>query len=196
MESLFQGSPCEMLPVGKAGSDGSVSSNRTTLQPEPKPATLHTKVFTSKLWREALYLESLDLVNHHTMVVDLRDGSSDQEYLLEVVDNGFGFLALWACVNLRSRRVFNPKGLINKDKVFGWLGLCTQPTPREVDSGVEKVKALGDNGVMSGSRVRIVWMEVGGGVVRARVVSRVVVKVMLIGFWVEELALDAMMIKE
>ncbi|GJU76971.1 hypothetical protein Tco_1274041 [Tanacetum coccineum] len=47
--------------------------------------------------------------------------------------------------------------------------------------GVEKVKALGANGVMSGSRVRVVWMEVGGGVVRARVVSSVVVKVVLIG---------------
>ncbi|GKA06278.1 hypothetical protein Tco_0685502 [Tanacetum coccineum] len=79
---------------------------------------------------------------------------------------------------------------------------------------------------MSGSRVRVVWMEVGGGVVRARVVSSMVVKVVLIGwevfekwfwmgelsledmsmksvlgiffggFWVKELALDAMMIKE
>ncbi|GKE25735.1 hypothetical protein Tco_1441119, partial [Tanacetum coccineum] len=61
----------------------------------------------------------------------------------------------------------------------GWLGLCTQPTPREVDR-VEKVKALGANGVMSGSRVRVVWMEVGARVVRERVVSRVVVKVVLI----------------
>nr|GEV14501.1 copia protein [Tanacetum cinerariifolium] len=39
---------------------------------------------------------------------------------------------------------------------------------------VEKVKALGANGDMSGSRVRVVWVEVGGGIVRARVVSRVV----------------------
>ncbi|GJR92031.1 hypothetical protein Tco_0216042 [Tanacetum coccineum] len=90
---------------------------------------------------------------------------------------------------------------------------------------VEKVKVLGANGVMSSSRVRVVWMEVGGGIMRARVVSRVVVKVVLMvlsgcvvfkrwfwigdlsleetsmksvrgiffgGFWVEELALDAM----
>ncbi|GKC07135.1 hypothetical protein Tco_0998745 [Tanacetum coccineum] len=108
---------------------------------------------------------------------------------------------------------------------YEWLGLCTQPTPREIDR-VEKVKALGANRVMSESRVRVVWMEVGGGVVRARVVSSVVVKFVLIGwelferwfwmgelsledmsmksvlgiffrgFWVEELALDAMMIKE
>ncbi|GJV54767.1 putative reverse transcriptase domain-containing protein [Tanacetum coccineum] len=60
---------------------------------------------------------------------------------------------------------------------------------------LEKVKALGANGVMSGSRVRVVWMEFSGGVVRARVVSSVVVKVVLIGWEVEELALDAMMIK-
>ncbi|GKC15200.1 hypothetical protein Tco_1011982 [Tanacetum coccineum] len=58
-------------------------------------------------------------------------------------------------------------------------------------SGVEKIKSLGANSVMSGSRLRVIWMEVGGGVVRARVVSSVVVKVVLIGFWVEELALEA-----
>nr|GFB46936.1 hypothetical protein [Tanacetum cinerariifolium] len=57
---------------------------------------------------------------------------------------------------------------------------------------LEKVKVLEANGDMSGSRVRVVWMELGGGVVRARVVFRVVVKVVLIGFSVEELALDAM----
>ncbi|GKA60102.1 hypothetical protein Tco_0759415 [Tanacetum coccineum] len=78
---------------------------------------------------------------------------------------------------------------------------------------------------MSGSKVGVVWMEVGGEIMRARVVSRVVVKVVLMvlsgwevferwfwmgelsleemlmksvrgiffgGFWVEELALDAM----
>ncbi|GKB88221.1 hypothetical protein Tco_0960493, partial [Tanacetum coccineum] len=148
----------------------------------------------------------------------------EPHFISEVVDNGFGSLAMWACVNLRSRRVFNPKGLIKRggdggrrNKAFmhmlcildslldvlfkcvklvkfllymvsshGWLGLCTQPTHREVDRWeIENVKALGANGVMSGSRVRVVWMEVGGGVVRARVVSRVVFKV-------EELALEAM----
>ncbi|GJZ78347.1 hypothetical protein Tco_0643019 [Tanacetum coccineum] len=66
----------------------------------------------------------------------------------------------------------------------GWLGSSTQPTPREVDSGefggVEKVRALGVNGVMSGSRVRVVWMEVGGGVVSARVVLRVVLGFVLV----------------
>ncbi|GJX75675.1 hypothetical protein Tco_0322486 [Tanacetum coccineum] len=35
-------------------------------------------------------------------------------------------------------------------------------------------EVLGDNGDKSGSRVGVVWMEVGGGIVRARVVSRVV----------------------
>ncbi|GKD72105.1 hypothetical protein Tco_1330387 [Tanacetum coccineum] len=83
--------------------------------------------------------------------------------------------------------VFNPKGLIKRDKV-------------------EKVKALGANGVMSASRVRVVWMEVGSGIIRARVVSRVVlglvmrvVLVMLRGweafvrwFWMGELSLEEM----
>nr|GEV41495.1 hypothetical protein [Tanacetum cinerariifolium] len=64
----------------------------------------------------------------------------EPHFILEVVNNGFGSLAMWACVNLRSRRVFNRKGLIKRDN--------------------EKVKALGDNGVMSGSKVRTVWMEV------------------------------------
>nr|GEW40265.1 hypothetical protein [Tanacetum cinerariifolium] len=108
----------------------------------------------------------------------------------------------------------------------GWLGMCTQHTPREVDRWeIEKVKAPGANGVKSGSRVRVVWMEVSGGVVRARVVSIVVVKIVLIGwevfkrwfwmgedsledmsmksvrgilfgeFWVEELALEAMEVR-
>ncbi|GKB52140.1 hypothetical protein Tco_0902893 [Tanacetum coccineum] len=75
------------------------------------------------------------------------------------------------------------------------LGLYTQPTPREVDrweswfkgcgsndelGKVEKVKALGANGVMSGSRLRVVWMEVGGGIMKARVVSRVMLGFILV----------------
>ncbi|GJU52904.1 retrovirus-related pol polyprotein from transposon TNT 1-94 [Tanacetum coccineum] len=51
-------------------------------------------------------------------------------------------------------------------------------------------------------RVRVVWMEVGGGVVRAKVVSSVVVKVVLIGwevferwFWMGELSLEDMSMK-
>ncbi|GJT67214.1 hypothetical protein Tco_1018694 [Tanacetum coccineum] len=97
-----------------------------------------------------------------------------QEIWLHVVDNGFDSLAMWACVNLRSRGVFNLRGLIKRDKdvddggrrdkailhklcildglldvlvkgvklvkillnlvsSHGWLGLSTQPTPREVD---------------------------------------------------------------
>nr|GEV53853.1 hypothetical protein [Tanacetum cinerariifolium] len=133
----------------------------------------------------------------------------EPHFILKVVDNGFGSLAVWACVNLRSRRVLDLKRLIKRGKgarwrefcskwsfldilfkcvelvkflmylvsSHGWLGLSTQPTPREVNrelGGVEKVKALGANGVICGSRVRVVWMEVGGGVVSARVVSRVV----------------------
>ncbi|GJS37555.1 hypothetical protein Tco_0535937 [Tanacetum coccineum] len=94
----------------------------------------------------------------------------------------------------------------------GWLGLSTQPTPKELDRWeswfrvheLEKVKALGANGDMSDSRVGVVWMEVVGGIERARVVSRVMgelsLEEMLMksvrgiffgGFWVEELALEA-----
>ncbi|GKF21508.1 hypothetical protein Tco_0070146 [Tanacetum coccineum] len=62
---------------------------------------------------------------------------------------------------------------------------------------------------MSGSRARVVWMEVGGGIVRARVVSRVVfglvMKVVLMvlsgwevlvrWFWMGELSLEEMSMK-
>ncbi|GJR99080.1 hypothetical protein Tco_0315589 [Tanacetum coccineum] len=48
----------------------------------------------------------------------------------------------------------------------GRLGLSTQYTPREVD----RDEVLGDNGDNSGSRVGVVWMEVGGGIVKARVI--------------------------
>ncbi|GJU44783.1 hypothetical protein Tco_1202049 [Tanacetum coccineum] len=71
----------------------------------------------------------------------------------------------------------------------GWLGLSTQPTPREVDRWeswfkvheLEKVKALRANGDMSGSRVGVVWMEVDGGIVREKVVSRVVLGLVVMG---------------
>nr|GFB21045.1 hypothetical protein [Tanacetum cinerariifolium] len=39
-----------------------------------------------------------------------------------------------------------------------------------------EVKALGANGEVSGSRVRVVWMVVDGGNIRARLVSREVAK--------------------
>ncbi|GJY08515.1 hypothetical protein Tco_0375569 [Tanacetum coccineum] len=55
--------------------------------------------------------------------------------------------------------------------------------------GVEKVKALGANGDVSGSRVRVVWMVVDGGNVRARLVFNVVVE--RLRSIVEELALEA-----
>ncbi|GJY92437.1 DEAD-box ATP-dependent RNA helicase 6-like protein, partial [Tanacetum coccineum] len=75
--------------------------------------------------------------------------------------------------------------------------------------GVDKVKALGANGVMSSSRVGVVWMEVDGGIVRARVVSRVVLglvmKVVLVvlrgwevfvrWFWMGELSLEEVSMK-
>ncbi|GKC14575.1 hypothetical protein Tco_1011357 [Tanacetum coccineum] len=114
----------------------------------------------------------------------------EPRFILEIFDNGFGSLAMRACAYLRSRRVFNLKGLIKKDKV-------------------EIVKALGANGNMSGSRVGVVWMKVGGGIVRARVVSRVVLglvmKVVLMvlrgwglfvrRFWMGELSLEEMLMK-
>ncbi|GJZ34046.1 hypothetical protein Tco_0579482 [Tanacetum coccineum] len=76
-------------------------------------------------------------------------------------------------------------------------------------SRVEKVKDLGANGDMSGSRIRVVWMEVGGQIVRARVVSRVMLglvmkvvlmvlsgwKVLVRWFWMGELSLEEMSTK-
>nr|GEV53602.1 hypothetical protein [Tanacetum cinerariifolium] len=60
----------------------------------------------------------------------------EPDFILEIVDNGFGSLAMEA----------------------------------------QKVKALGANGEVSGSRVRTVWMVVDGGNVRVRLVSREVAK--------------------
>ncbi|GJV69416.1 hypothetical protein Tco_1484925 [Tanacetum coccineum] len=165
---------------------------------------------------------SLDLDNHHPMEVGLRDGSNGQGYgrggiewwwhlyggdgggrnkaflhMLCVLDS---FLdVLFKCVKL-------VKFLLYLVSSHGWLRLSTQPTPREIDRWeIEKVKALGANGVMSGSRVGVVWMEVGGEIVRARVVSRVAVKVMWMvlrgwevferWFWMGELSLEEMSIK-
>ncbi|GJU46351.1 hypothetical protein Tco_1203617, partial [Tanacetum coccineum] len=64
------------------------------------------------------------------------------------------------------------KFLLNFVSSHGWLGLSTQPTPREVDrkigkdevsncelGGVEKVKALVANGDVSGSRVEKLALE-------------------------------------
>ncbi|GKC35471.1 hypothetical protein Tco_1047855, partial [Tanacetum coccineum] len=106
---------------------------------------------------------------------------------------------LFKCVKLAEFLVY----LVSS---HGWLGLCTKPTPREGCGsnselgGVKKVKALGANGVMSGSRVRVVWMEVGGGVMGEFSLEDMSMKSVLGiffgGFWVEELALDAMMIME
>ncbi|GJT26628.1 hypothetical protein Tco_0906903 [Tanacetum coccineum] len=50
-----------------------------------------------------------------------------------------------------------------------------------VFGGVEKIRALGANGIARGSTIEFVWIEVKGGMVRAKVVSMV-----------EEQALDAM----
>nr|GEU29759.1 hypothetical protein [Tanacetum cinerariifolium] len=61
-----------------------------------------------------------------------------------------------------------------------WGGYNSQD--EQENQGKEKVKALGVNGEVSGSRVRVVWMVVDGGNMRARLVSKEV----------EELALDAM----
>nr|GEX81668.1 hypothetical protein [Tanacetum cinerariifolium] len=93
----------------------------------------------------------------------------EPHFILEIVDNGFGSLAMRARVNLRSMRVLDPKRLIKGNEGSnGELG------------GVFKVKALGDNGKVCGSRVRVVWMVVDGGNVRARLVSKEVAKVVLL----------------
>ncbi|GJS83336.1 hypothetical protein Tco_0749877 [Tanacetum coccineum] len=63
--------------------------------------------------------------------------------------------------------------------LFGWKMLVENDVRK-------KVKALGANGDVSCSRVGVVWMEVVGGIIRERVVSRVVVGL------VEKLALEAM----
>ncbi|GJT52611.1 hypothetical protein Tco_0978768 [Tanacetum coccineum] len=155
------GSGGSVSRIWKAGSGGSVYSNRTTLQPEPKPATLHTKVFTSKLWR---------VFNPKGLI------KKGKDCLIE------GVMFQRVSVKLA-------KFLVYLVSSHGWLGSSTQPTPREVDrweswfkvyGDVEKVRALGANGVMSGSKVRVVWMEVGGGVVSAIVVSRVVLGFLLV----------------
>ncbi|GJR72092.1 hypothetical protein Tco_0084457 [Tanacetum coccineum] len=59
----------------------------------------------------------------------------------------------------------------------------------DVPKGVEKVSALEANGVMSSSRVRVVWMKVGGG---AEILMNSIHGIFFRGFWVEELALEAM----
>ena len=46
----------------------------------------------------------------------------------------------------------------------------------ECFGGVEKVRALGANGVAKGSTTGFVWFEVKGGMVRAKVVSMVVLR--------------------
>ncbi|GJY71266.1 hypothetical protein Tco_0474969 [Tanacetum coccineum] len=52
------------------------------------------------------------------------------------------------------------------------LGLLAMRT--RVFGGVEKVWALGANGVVRGSTIGVIWLKVGGGMVSAKVVSMVV----------------------
>nr|GEW43297.1 hypothetical protein [Tanacetum cinerariifolium] len=68
------------------------------------------------------------------------------------------------------------KFLLYLVSIHEWLGLSTQRSNDEL-GGVEKIRALVANGKVSGSRVVVVWMEDGGEIMRARVVSRVVVKI-------------------
>nr|GEV01779.1 reverse transcriptase domain-containing protein [Tanacetum cinerariifolium] len=121
-----------------------------------------------------ILLEPLDLVHHYLIEVRLRDDSRVKDvvqhklhFILEIVDNGFGSLAMRALMNLRSMRLLDLKRLIKRNK--------------------EKVKALGANGEVSGFGVRVVWMVVDGGTVRAdggtiraKLVSREVAKVVLL----------------
>ncbi|GJR97326.1 hypothetical protein Tco_0269500 [Tanacetum coccineum] len=102
--------------------------------------------------------QSLDLVNHHPMGVGLRDGLNSQEYGLTWTSFHFGgrrriewWWHLYGGDGGRRNETF-------LHMFHGWLGLSTQPTPREVDR-VDKVKALGANGVMNGSRVEEFALE-------------------------------------
>nr|GEX19879.1 hypothetical protein [Tanacetum cinerariifolium] len=102
--------------------------------------------------------EPLDLVHHYLIEVHLRDGSRVKDvvqhepyFILEIVDNGFGSLAMRALMNLRFMRLLVQKRLIKRNE--------------------EKVKALGANGEVSGFGVRVVWMVVDGGTVRAKLVD-------------------------
>nr|GEY55597.1 hypothetical protein [Tanacetum cinerariifolium] len=117
-----------------------------------------------------------DMTNSNNLMVQAVEDVVQHEphFILEIVDISFGSLAMRGRVNLRSMRVLDRKRLIkrNEDKYGcgsnGELG------------GVEKVKALGANVEVSGSRVRVVWMVVDGGNVRARLVSKEVAKVVFL----------------
>ncbi|GJW19419.1 hypothetical protein Tco_0026855 [Tanacetum coccineum] len=68
--------------------------------------------------------------------------------------------------------------------------------------GVEKTRALGARGDIITSWVKMVWLIVGGGIIGDdsfdEILMKSVLAIFIGGFWVEELALDAMrvMIKE
>ncbi|GJT77346.1 hypothetical protein Tco_1044071 [Tanacetum coccineum] len=79
--------------------------------------------------------------------------------------------------------------LLNVFPFYKWIGLSVDPITRLVDGlwnwflecslyeglrGVEKVRALGANGVIKGSTIGAVWFEVSGGIVSAKVVLMVV----------------------
>ncbi|GJR95568.1 ribonuclease H-like domain-containing protein [Tanacetum coccineum] len=112
-------------------------------------------------------------------------------------------LLVQVCANLKEIKIYSEG--INRDEAFLHM-LCILDGFLDVSFksvklvkflvylvSIEKVKALGAKGEVSGSRVRVVWMVVYGGNIRARLVSKVVAKGIFIGgFWVEELALDAM----
>nr|GEW18740.1 hypothetical protein [Tanacetum cinerariifolium] len=124
-----------------------------------------------------------DMTNSNNLMVQaVEDVVQDEpHFILEIVDNGFGSLAIRARVNLRSMRVLDLKRLIKMKE--------------------EKVKALGVNVEVSGSRVKDVWMVIDGALVRWFWMGELSLKEMSMksvwgiffrAFWVEELAFDAM----
>ncbi|GJW79047.1 hypothetical protein Tco_0140729 [Tanacetum coccineum] len=122
---------------------------------------------------------ALDLIHHDLMEVGMRD-----EAFLHMLCVFNGFLD----VSFKSVKLV--KFLVNLVSSYEWLGLSTQLTPRE------KVKALCANGEVSGSRVRVVWMVVDGGNMGELSLEKMSMKsvqgIFFGGFWVENLALDAM----
>ncbi|GJW80132.1 hypothetical protein Tco_0144107 [Tanacetum coccineum] len=123
----------------------------------------HAKAYTLR----GRSLTKLGQSDHHLLVIGLRGGSSGP-----------------GCGGCSSHRVWS-------------MGPNVLDGGNDGSSGGvwnEKVKALDAKGVVEGSRLGVVWMMLYSGIERARVVSRVVVMIVLLmlrGFCVEELALEA-----
>ncbi|GJZ75219.1 hypothetical protein Tco_0639684 [Tanacetum coccineum] len=144
-------------------------------------------IFFEGFWFEEFALEAMEI--NDTMRISvfiIRIGGIGVEMI--------GMVQGQQCVRERKVFRFNEFGIHKSEVVEKTstpeMGSSRSPSEmrkatrkRVSNNALEKVKALGACGVISGSRVGVVWMEVGGGIVRARVVSRVAV---------EELAFEAM----